>query len=87
MLLCHLLIHTLSFQILTQHEPENDSRVLINGQVGYEWSNYKVWLQAHNLLDKQYIENFISVAGARNAGGQAEIGVPRHFSISFQAEF
>jgi outer membrane receptor protein involved in Fe transport len=70
-----------------QHEPENDSRVLINGQVGYEWSNYKVWLQAHNLLDKQYIENFISVAGARNADGQAEIGTPRHFSISVQAEF
>ncbi len=69
------------------NEPENESRVLVNGQLGYEWNNYKVWLQANNLLDEAYIENFTSVAGVRNAAGQIEIGAPRHFSVSFQAEF
>jgi outer membrane receptor protein involved in Fe transport len=69
------------------NEPENDARVLVNAQVGYEWNHYKVWLQANNLLDEEYIENFLSVPGARIESGQAEIGAPRHLSISFQASF
>ncbi len=69
------------------NEPKNDARVLVNAQVGYEWHHYKLWLQANNLLDEEYIENFISVPGARVASGQAEIGAPRHFSVSFQASF
>ena len=69
------------------NEPKNDARVLVNAQVGYEWHHYKLWLQANNLLDEEYIENFISVPGARVASGQAEIGAPRHFSLSFQASF
>jgi len=69
------------------NEPKNDARVLVNAQVGYQWHHYKLWLQANNLLDEEYIENFISVPGARVASGQAEIGAPRHFSVSFQASF
>lgn len=69
------------------NEPENEARVLVNAQIGYEWDNYKVWLQANNLLDEKYIANLISVPGARIPSGQVDIGTPRQVSISIQASF
>lgn len=61
--------------------------MLVNAQIGYEWDNYKVWLQANNLLDEKYIANLISVPGARIPSGQVDIGTPRQVSISIQASF
>lgn len=72
------------------NDPMNDSRVLINANVGYEWDNYQVRVDVRNLLDEEYISGyFFEADNNANADsyGQHTIGRPRQFSVSFLAEF
>ena len=38
-------------------DQQNDSRVVVNAQVGYEWDSFGIYLIASNLLDEEYISN------------------------------
>jgi outer membrane receptor protein involved in Fe transport len=71
-------------------DPMNDSRVLINANVAYEWDNYQVRVDVRNLLDEEYISGYFFAAD-NNANadsyGQQIIGRPRQLSVTFLAEF
>jgi outer membrane receptor protein involved in Fe transport len=71
-------------------DPMNDSRVLINANVAYEWDNYQVRVDVRNLLDEEYISGyFFEADNNANADsyGQQIIGRPRQLSVTFLAEF
>jgi len=71
-------------------EDKNDARWLLNAQIGYQWNNYSIRLDAKNLLDHEYISSFIKDAddrGEADSYGQHELGEPRQISLTLQAEF
>lgn len=70
--------------------PTNDSRVLVNAQVGYEWENYTLRFDVTNLLDEEYISTFFSDGDATDHAqnyGQHQLGRPRHASVSLLVQF
>ncbi|MCL1092455.1 TonB-dependent receptor [Shewanella kaireitica] len=60
-------------------DPYNDSRTLVNMQIGYEWQNVGVYLQGKNLFDEEYITNKFTRTPA--------LGEPRQFALTVRGEF
>jgi len=72
------------------NDPKNDARLLVNANVGYEWENYTIRLEARNLFDQAYISSYSSDAdslGTDDSNGQMDLGSPRQVSLSLQASF
>lgn len=71
-------------------DPKNDSHVLVNANASYQWDNYTVRIDASNLLDEEYINQYFSEAdnlGEADSYGQHQIGRARQISVSLLAEF
>ena len=71
-------------------DPENDSRTLVNAQLGYDFGDYQVRLNVSNLLDEEYINAYFSEplnSDSSDAYGQHQIGRARQVSLSVLAEF
>ncbi len=76
------------FDFATDKEPENDGRMLVNAQFGYEMDNYKAFITVRNLLDREYVNNFFSATSAGPLGvNQLDLGEPRQISFTVQAMF
>ena len=62
--------------------PINDSRTLVNMQLGYEFDNYKAFLTVRNVFDEEYIDLY------RNENTpEMNLGEPRQVSLTLQANF
>ena len=72
-------------------DPKNDSRIVVNAQLGYSWDKYSVRLDVHNLFDEEYISNYYTQADSSDNiytnYGQAQVGQSRQISASFQMAF
>ncbi|WP_299265887.1 TonB-dependent receptor [uncultured Psychrosphaera sp.] len=68
-------------------DPENDARMLVNAQVGYDFGNYQVRFDIRNLLDEEYISVYSDAAIENGQNGQHIIGRSRQVSLSVQAAF
>lgn len=64
---------------------QNDGRTLVNLRLGYEWEKYAIYLNAKNLLDKEYIEAAAYGAGRRVV--RHELGDPRQLSLVLRGTF
>lgn len=72
------------------NDPQNDSRVLVNANIAYDWDNYQVRLDVSNLFNKEYVAAYFSEAdnqGNTDSYGQHYIGRSRQASITFLAQF
>ena len=63
-------------------DPKNDSRTLVNMQVGYEYDNYKAFLTVRNLFDEEYIDRY-----RNETTPEMNLGEPRQVSLTLQANF
>jgi outer membrane receptor protein involved in Fe transport len=68
-------------------DPENDARMLVNAQVGYDFGNYQVRFDVRNLLDEEYISVYSNGAIENGDDGNHIIGRSRQVSLSIQAAF
>ena len=68
-------------------DPENDARMLVNAQMGYDFGNYQVRLDVRNLLDEEYISVYSDAAVENGKNGIHIIGRSRQVSLSIQAAF
>ena len=73
----------------TGFDIQNDSRVVANAQVGYEWNeSFGIYFIASNLFDEEYVSS-------ANANGFSDgvviarhtLGDPRQFSVSLRGRF
>ncbi|GIU13447.1 TonB-dependent receptor [Shewanella sp. c952] len=58
---------------------QNDSRTLVNMQIGYEWQNLGVYLQGKNLFEEEYITS--------NFTRTPSLGAPRQLALTVRGEF
>lgn len=63
----------------------NDSRVIVNAQVGYEWNSFGIFLIASNLFDEEYISSANAFEGQTTQ--RQSIGDPQQFSVSLRGRF
>jgi len=67
---------------------QNDSRVLVNAQVGYEWNEgFGVYLIASNLLDEEYVSLANPNAFSEDRVFTHTLGDPRQLSVSLRGRF
>lgn len=75
---------------ISNYNPKNDARALINAQLGYDFGTFIVRIDMRNLLDEEYITNFFSDAVNSNAAGaygQHQIGRSRQYGLTLQTDF
>ncbi|QQX81156.1 TonB-dependent receptor [Shewanella sp. KX20019] len=58
---------------------QNDSRTLVNMQLGYEWQDIGIYLQGKNLFDEEYITT--------NFTRTPSLGAARQFALTLRGEF
>ena len=68
-------------------DQQNDSRVVVNAQVGYEWDSFGIYLIASNLLDEEYISNAARFDDRSSTVNRQSLGNPQQFSVSFRGRF
>ncbi len=66
-------------------DQQNDSRVVVNAQIGYELDSFGIYFIASNLLDEEYISD-ASRFRERSVSRQS-LGNPQQFSVSFRGRF
>jgi iron complex outermembrane receptor protein len=64
---------------------QNESRLLVNAQIGYEWDSLGVYLIASNLFDEEYISR-IRAFDPLSTNRQT-LGNPRQLSLSLRGSF
>ncbi|MCL1058584.1 TonB-dependent receptor [Shewanella gelidimarina] len=58
---------------------QNDSRTLVNMQLGYEWQDIGLYLQGKNLFDEEYITT--------NFTRTPSLGAPRQVALTLRGQF
>ena len=68
---------------------QNDSRVIANAQIGYEWNEtFGVYFIASNLFDEEYIDSASSTGFVEGVNpANHTLGNPRQLSVSLRGRF
>lgn len=68
-------------------DPKNDSRTLVNAQIGYDWDVFEIRIDVKNLLDEDYISYYFNDLSPADDYGQHQVGRSRQYSLTILTEF